>query len=129
MPYYKKILSHLITSLALMTMPVIVLAVGPDGPPKIDNPLTGDQTAAGGGPDLFPRFALLLMKYLGVIFLAAIIYGGFLWIVSSGNSEQVEKGKSILTWSTIGMIVVAFAYVIVKFLIGAVIAGGEPVSQ
>ncbi len=129
MPRLKKFVSRIIASVVLMTIPMTVFGVGPDGPPRIDNPLTGDQTAAGGGPGLFPRFALLLMQYLGVIFMAAIIYGGFLWIVSGGNSERVDQGQKILTWSTIGMIVVAFAYVIVKLVLSAIIAGGEPISQ
>lgn len=121
----KNRLARLITSLALITVPLVAYGFKPIG-----NPLTGgSQKHAGGGPELFPRFALLLMEFLGVIFLAAIIYGGVLWMVSSGNSERVEKGKGILIWSTIGMIVVAFAYVIVKFIISAIIEGGEPFSQ
>jgi len=37
---------------------------------------------------------------------AVSIYGGFNWMTAAGNAEKVEKGKQILVWATIGLIVI-----------------------
>jgi len=34
------------------------------------------------------------------------IYGGFNIMTAAGNAEKVEKGKQILLWATIGLIVI-----------------------
>jgi len=45
------------------------------------------------------------------------MYGGFLWLISAGNTELIEKGKKLIAGSLIGLVIVFAAPVLVKFLL------------
>ncbi len=52
-----------------------------------------------------------------------IVYGGFLWLTSAGQTAQIDKGKKVLTWAVIGFAVIASAYVITTAVINALLTG------
>ena len=58
-----------------------------------------------------------LLAFLGMLFTILIIYGGFRWMLSRGNSQQIEEAKEVIKNSTIGLAVVVFSYVIVWFVL------------
>lgn len=51
-----------------------------------------------------------ILSFLGVIFLAYLIYGGVLWMTASGNDQQVEKAQKIIKQAVIGVLVVLISY-------------------
>lgn len=59
----------------------------------------------------------------GSIALVMFIYGGFMWLTSQGNAEKIEKGKQILIWATIGLVIIFFAYTIVNAVISGITTG------
>ena len=52
------------------------------------------------------------LSFLGVLFLLLTLYGGYLWMTSAGNDEQVSKAKKILTSAVIGLIIIVAAYAV-----------------
>jgi len=54
---------------------------------------------------------------VGSIALAMIIYGGFTWMMSAGNKDEVKKGRETITWASLGLILIFTAYAIVNFLL------------
>ncbi len=48
-----------------------------------------------------------------------IIIGGFQYITSAGNPENVSKAKNTILYAIIGIIVTLLSYAIVKFIIDA----------
>jgi len=58
----------------------------------------------------------LLLNFLGVIFLVLMIYGGYIWMMSRGNEQEVAKAKSTITNALIGLILVLGAYAITWFI-------------
>lgn len=58
---------------------------------------------------------------VGVIFLALMVYGGFLWMTARGNEQQVKQATELIIAAFIGMLIVAAAYVITNFVIGALV--------
>lgn len=48
----------------------------------------------------------------GLIATGFFVVGGFTYITSSGNPEQLDKAKRTLTWSAIGLTIVIAAFVI-----------------
>lgn len=62
-----------------------------------------------------------VLGLLGVIFLALIIYAGFLWMMAGGNDEQVGKAKKLLTNSIIGVVIIVAAYAISYFVLTALL--------
>ena len=89
------------------------LAADPPKTAVLENPLKG---TAGTIPELIGRFITILTGISGSIALLMFLYGGFLWLTSAGNEEQVTKGKNVFTWSTIGLVVIFMAYAIVSAL-------------
>ena len=61
-----------------------------------------------------------LFSVLGVIFLVLIIYAGVLWMTAGGESKQVDKAKSILINTTIGIVITLAAYAITNFIFNAI---------
>ena len=48
----------------------------------------------------------------GLVATGFFVAGGFTYITSSGNPEQLDKAKRTLTWSAIGLAIVIAAFVI-----------------
>ncbi|MCD4693871.1 pilin [bacterium] len=59
----------------------------------------------------------IALSFLGVIFIATLIYGGYLWMTSRGNEQQFEKSKNLIKAAIIGLCIVAAAYAISWYVI------------
>jgi len=73
------------------------------------------HTAAGlstNFPMLIGRFIFYLLSFVGVIFLVLMIYGGYIWMMARGNEQDVEKAKTLIKNSLIGLIIILCAYAI-----------------
>jgi amino acid transporter len=53
------------------------------------------------------------LGFAGAFAVLAVVYAGFMYITSAGNSDQAEKAKKNLTWAIIGVILVALSSFIV----------------
>lgn len=56
----------------------------------------------------------------GVILLVMVIYGGFLWMTAGGKAEQLEKSKSVLINSIIGLVIILSSFAISQFVIKSI---------
>ncbi|MCU0680460.1 MAG: pilin [Planctomycetes bacterium] len=83
---------------------------------SLSNPL-GDGTTP---QKLIGRIINGVLGLVGSIALLMFVYGGFLWMTSSGNAEKVKEGKNIIIWAVLGMAIIFFAYALVKFVIQGV---------
>ena len=61
----------------------------------------------------------LILGLSGSIMLLMMIYGGFLFLTSSGNSGQIDKAKKVLIGAVIGLVIVFVAYAAVEFILDA----------
>jgi len=89
-------------------------------PVKLTNPLTGKTTfdeKTEGIPTLLGNVINAILGIVGSLALVMFIYGGIIWMTSSGNAEQVTKGKNIIIWATIGLVVIFSAYALVNFVL------------
>lgn len=85
---------------------------------NLDNPL-GTATV----PSLIGNIINALLGIVGSLALVMFIYGGFTWMLASGNETAVEKGKKILVWATIGLVVIFASYSLLHFILSAVTSG------
>lgn len=81
---------------------------------KQTDAFTGKQ-GANFGKVKDPREAVAgiisaFLVLLGILFLVYAIYAGYLILTSAGNEERIEKGKSILLNTTIGLAIILSAY-------------------
>lgn len=68
-------------------------------------------------PKLIGRIINGIMGIIGAICLVMFIIGGTTWLTAMGNDKTVAKGKAILVWAVVGMVVIFSAYVVVNFVI------------
>lgn len=57
-----------------------------------------------------------LLSLIGVVFVALIIYGGFLYLTSGGAEDKIKKAKSTLKNSLIGLLIVLSGYSVTYFI-------------
>ncbi len=93
--------------------------VAEDNLTHLDNPL--------GLNNADPRvlIGLVIKAILGLVgslALVIFIYGGFVWMTASGNVESVTKGKNILIWATIGLVIIFTSYTLVYFILKTLVS-------
>lgn len=74
---------------------------------------------------LLINFARWTFGILGTFALAYFIYGGFVLIMSQGNTEKVQKGRDIIMAAVIGLFIAFAAYMLIRFLGQAVGVEGQ----
>jgi len=62
----------------------------------------------------------VIIPVLGVVAVIVVIYGGFLFMTSTGDSNKVQKAKSTILYGLIGLIIAVLAYAIVNFVLDGV---------
>jgi len=87
----------------------------------LTNPLTG-TTKSEGIPTLLGNVINSVLGIIGSLALVMFIYGGATWMLSAGNQEQVTKGKNILIWATLGLVIIFTAYALVSFVLTTITA-------
>lgn len=69
---------------------------------------------------IFLILAINISRYVfsivGGLSLLMFVYAGFTLIISQGNSEKIEQGKSIMTAVVVGLLIAFGGYVLVNFL-------------
>jgi hypothetical protein len=77
----------------------------------------GDNADLG---DIAAKIVNLLSIVVGVVAVIMIIFGGFRYITSGGDSGNVSTAKNTLIYAIVGLIIVALAQFIVHFVLNNV---------
>ena len=121
MSKFSKIILTAAMLFSLFSLSVKVLAVESFIPPcALEDPKPGRDEGecrdVGIFVKLFINIAQYVFSFVGALALLFFIYGGFVLILSQGNTDKVKKGKDVMVAAIIGLIVVFGAYTLVKFL-------------
>jgi hypothetical protein len=122
--YFKKIMKNIFGKLFFLALLVITVCNLPMHPAHAEDVATGvdignQLNAAGQGVGIKelvdPRVTLMLiirfaLQILGLIVFCLIIYAGFVWLTSGGNSEKVATAQKIIRNSVIGLAIILSAY-------------------
>ena len=84
--------------------------------PGIISQLSGDQTGLRG---IVLTIVNFFLGFLGLLAVIMVIYGGFLYVSSAGNEENVNKAKKILLYAVIGIVVIIVSFALVNTILGA----------
>ena len=92
---------------------------------------TGDSNSPGAGCEsatadgsagklyeLAAKIVNIFSVIVGIIAVLMIIYGGFKYITSGGDSGNISGAKNTLIYAIVGLVVVALAQFIVRFVLG-----------
>ena len=66
-----------------------------------------------------------VLGVVGSLALVMFIYGGLVWMTAAGSNEKVQKGKDILIWTTVGLVIIFTSYALVRFVLVDVF-GADP---
>lgn len=138
----KKIIQHMISSLAMLGMlllggaafvPATAVAQAPTPAPTAPAPnpsvaevckgvaLTGgncDPEPAGTGVSGIIKTVInLLSLIVGVVAVIMIVIGGLKYVISSGDSGNVTSAKNTILFALVGLVIVALAQVLVRFVL------------
>lgn len=75
-----------------------------------------------GDKSLMSNVSMLINVFASVMgFLAVgmIVYGGFMLLTAQGDPAKIKRGKDVVTYSIIGVILVMLAYAIVNFVMNS----------
>ena len=67
----------------------------------------------------------ILSTLVGVIAVIMIIISGFKYVTAAGDSSKVSSAKSTLIYALVGLIIVALAQLIVRFVLKSVTDAGS----
>lgn len=72
-------------------------------------------------PTIIANIISVLLSITGMILLALIVYGGFIWFKARGNEKEVERAKNIMTDAIVGLVIIMIAYALSKFVVCSVL--------
>lgn len=88
--------------------------------PTTDGNIATDTTVFGGSLRAAIQTIInFFLFFLGTIAVAMVVYGGFMYITSQGDDGQTEKGRKIIQYAAIGIIIILISYALVATLLGA----------
>jgi ABC-type Fe3+ transport system permease subunit len=89
-----------------------VLASAPTSKPE------SIQINTEGGLEKLVENALNVFLLLGgIAIFSMFIYAGFLFVTSQGNPERVATARNSIYYAVIGIIIIAFSYLLVQYII------------
>ncbi|OGY45213.1 MAG: hypothetical protein A2744_00650 [Candidatus Buchananbacteria bacterium RIFCSPHIGHO2_01_FULL_44_11] len=134
----KKLLLQIICLISLVSfafLPIMIIAAEEDDKNPASPSLAGDinqqlqpvgdvygQTGTISESSLAETVAEIIkavLALLGIIFIALMVYAGFMWMTSAGNEDRVEKAKKTIVAAVIGTVIIICAYIITAFVINS----------
>ena len=144
----QKIKSFILVSVSLLTfgapmlVPIAASAASCNG--SIQTSLAAGVTSATGTPEncsdtgsgasssiqnLAKKIVNIFSVIVGIVAVIFVIYGGFRYITSGGDSGNVGNAKNTLIYALVGLVIVALAQLIVHYVLstaaGATSASGQ----
>lgn len=143
---HKKLTTILLTLIISIQLPIVTLAQQPkkDSSTASQTNNTNSTTTENNVPDTFKvsqyltikgqnqkanitEFIIDLINFLSIIIgsiaILALIGGGITLVASAGQENLVQKGKDIIKYSIIGVIVALSSFYIVQFIQTILYAG------
>lgn len=95
-----------------------VWAIDPAVAPDIVGEITGQMDVAGATSGLsaqdprltVARFINVFLGILGTIFIAYIVYAGYLWMTAGGEEEKTTQAKTHIRNAVIGLVIILLAF-------------------
>ncbi|HEX3099854.1 MAG TPA: hypothetical protein VHQ41_02675 [Patescibacteria group bacterium] len=122
-------IAQMVFMLFLVTAPITVPAVAHAG--LVDtfvNNCPADTGVRCSEGSIASIFRLIINWALAIAFIAAVImliYGGFLYITSAGNTDNATKGKTAIVNALVGIVIIVLSYIIVQIVYRFVSGSGS----
>lgn len=126
----KNTLIKVLAVAALVAVPLLVPAVVGAQPSIQDSLCEGSSLQVGSGGtcadtegdteinSIIETVINIFSLVVGVVAVIMIIIGGLKYITSSGDSNNITSAKNTILYAIIGLVIVAMAQFIVRFVLG-----------
>jgi len=113
----KLLIAGLLVFVFIFSFQVVFAQTGTGGTSvTLTNPLGDINTPQA----LIGKVINSILGVVGSLALLIFVYGGLIWMTSSGSPEKVKQGRDTLLWAAVGLVVIFSAYGLTRFIIGAV---------
>ena len=109
---------------ALVSLGIVVTPLAIDAPvfANAKSEVTSGISSVNDGnstdlPSFITNIVNILLFLAGAVAVIVLIIGGIRYVISSGDSGQVQSAKNTILYAVVGLVVVIMAYAIVNFVI------------
>jgi hypothetical protein len=85
---------------------------------NLENSVSYENLTAITPRGLFGSAVNLIFVLAGILSFLMLLYGGYLWIVSAGDKEGLNRARSTILHALIGLVITFSAFVIIRLLSG-----------
>ncbi|MCX6745536.1 MAG: pilin [Candidatus Parcubacteria bacterium] len=78
--------------------------------------------------DIVASVIKIVLSITGALFVILFIYGGFVWLTSTGNPEKIGKAKKAVSFAVVGALIVVAAYSITTYVVSLIPSGTAPAA-
>ena len=72
-----------------------------------------DKLPSSDWPVIMANVIKIILGVTGSLALVAFTVGGVMMVTAQGNEEKISKGKGILYWSVLALVIIAASYAVV----------------
>lgn len=76
--------------------------------------------------DIIENVIKAMLGLVGSLALAVFIYGGFTWVISAGNEEKIKKGKDMIMWAALGLMLIFTSYALINLVLTSISGNATP---
>ena len=120
MKRYRKTLVAAVLSLAVavvaVVMPIALPSASAQFKSGLDAARTDEMSTKPIGTTI-GEVVNIFLYFVGAVAVIVVIWGGFQYITSSGDSQKATTAKNTIMYAVIGLVVAIFAYAIVNFVL------------
>ena len=120
MKRYRKTLVAAVLSLAVavaaVVMPIALPSASAQFKSGLDAARTQEMSTKPIGTTI-GEVVNIFLYFVGAVAVIVVIWGGFQYITSSGDSQKATTAKNTIMYAVIGLVVAIFAYAIVNFVL------------
>lgn len=119
-----KLIIGVIVGIAILLIPITAMAASPKDAVCQGAGAVGDSGSSCGNPagnpdinDVIQTGLNLFSAVVGIIAVVFVMLGGVKYMTSQGEAAKVNEAKNSVLYAVVGIIIVAMAQVIVRFVL------------
>ncbi len=122
--FMKKIILGVLFSLLITGIIIVpqVSAITENCPAGSTNCLTNPLGSINTPQALIGKVINAVLGVVGSLALLIFVYGGLIWMTSSGSPEKIKQGRDTLLWAAIGLVVIFSAYGLTRVVLSSVMS-------
>ena len=121
MKRYRKTLVAAVLSVAVAVVAVVMPIALPSASAQFRSGLDAAQTREMSTKPIGTTIGDIVnvfLYFVGAVAVIVVIWGGFQYITSSGDSQKATTAKNTIMYAVIGIVVVVMSYAIVNWVFG-----------